>query len=226
MKTPQSLLVKMCREMQFAEDFRNGILYANRLSYFRDLENDQRSDPHEGVIFWSEQGASFTLTVTLPDDVDTVTLTEDDLVGPIEVTPDSASFLNIFCMYICRDLKFSKYLPEGAVRMDFGIHKECVRNFGEYAIVVTDSAEFLTRVRKAAETNCIVGRYGAVKYQDPIDRPANLLHTLELPFYKNAKFEYQQEFRIVFDVNADNESAICLNIGDISDISSMVVLTS
>ena len=50
-------LVKVFSDKKYAEDFVNGKLFANRLSYFRKLEEEQqanRGDRHEGVVGWHQ----------------------------------------------------------------------------------------------------------------------------------------------------------------------------
>ena len=45
------------------------------------------------------------------------------------------------------------------------------------------------------------------------------MHSIEAAFYKVPDLSYQREYRLAFDINAEDDKAVCLEIGDISDIS-------
>ena len=44
------------------------------------------------------------------------------------------------------------------------------------------------------------------------------MHTMKAAFYKDPTFRYQREYRFAFDINDDHQ-AICLDIGNIRNIS-------
>ena len=201
----------------FAKAFRSGKLYANRLSFFRKLERGERGDPHEGAFVMSDKGV-LTLTATFPGGSDTITLTEKDFAAPPILLPDSVSFLNIFCMHMahCREFEFSSTGPEPRVKLDLEIPEACIREFGQYAVIITHPGKFLARVKRMAELQSRQWRYGPVEYENP---PWNLMHSIKSAFYKVSDLSYQREYRFAFDINADNDKALCLDIGDISDIS-------
>ena len=217
MGKPKFFLTKMCGSEDFAKAFRRGKLYANRLSFFRNLEAGNRGDPSEGVFALSEKGV-LTLTTTFPGGSDTITLTEKDFAGPPLLTPDSVSFLNIFCMHMayCREFEFSSAGPTPRVKLDLEIPEACIREFGRYAVIITHPGKFLARVKRMAELQCQQWRYGPVEYLEP---PLNLMHSIRATFYKVPDMSYQREYRFAFDINADNDKAVCLEIGDIRDIS-------
>ena len=50
MEKPKYFLVKMSASEDYANAFRSGKLYANRLSFFRKSEAGKHGDPHEGVF--------------------------------------------------------------------------------------------------------------------------------------------------------------------------------
>ena len=224
MGTPKYLLTKMCGSEDFAKAFRSGKLYANRLSHFRKLEAGQRGDPHEGVFVMSDK-AVLTLTATFPGGSDTVTLTEKDFAGPPLLMPDRVSFLNIFCMHMahCREFTPSSAGPATWVKLDLEIPEACIREFGQYAVIITHLGKFLARVKRMAELQCQQLRGGPVEYQDP---PWNLMHSIRAAFYKVPDLSYQREYRLAFDINAEDDKAVCLEIGDISDISFIQKLPS
>ena len=45
------------------------------------------------------------------------------------------------------------------------------------------------------------------------------MHSIKAAFYKVPDLSYQREYRLAFDINADNDKAVSLEIGDIRDIS-------
>ena len=217
MGKPRYFLVKMSDSEDFAKAFRGGKLYANRLSYFRKLETGRRGDPREGVFVFSDKGV-LTLTATFPGGSDTIILTEKDFAGPPLLMPDSVSFLNIFCMHMahCREFTLGSAGPENRVKLDLEIPEACIQEFGRYAVVITHPGEFFARVQRMADLQSWRWRHGPVEYQDP---PWNLMHSIEAAFYKVPDLSYQREYRLAFDINAEDDKAVCLEIGDISDIS-------
>ena len=217
MGKPKYFLVKMSDSEDFAKAFRTGKLYANRLSCFRKLEAGKRGDPHEGVFVLSDKGV-LTLTATFPGGSDTITLTEKDFAGLPLLMPDSVSFLNIFCMHMahCREFALLSAGPETRVKLDLEIPEAGIQEFGRYAVIITHSEKFFARVKRMAEIQSRQWRAGPVEYQDP---PWNLMHSIKAAFYKVSDLSYQREYRLAFDINADNDKAVSLEIGDISDIS-------
>ena len=172
----------------------------------------------------SDKGV-LTLTATFPGGSDTITLAEKDFAAPPLLMPDSASFLNIFCMHMahCREFELSSAGPAPGVKLDLEISEACIREFGQYAVIITHPGKFLARVRRMAELQSRQWRYSPVEYQEP---PWNLMHSIKAAFYKVPDLSYQREYRLAFDINADNDKAVCLEIGDISDISFMRKLPS
>ena len=217
MGKPKYFLAKMSDTEDFANAFRSGKLYANRLSYFRKLEAGKRGDPHEGAFVLSDKGV-LTLTATFPGGSETITLTEKDFARPPLLMPDSVSFLNIFCMHMahCREFTLLSAGPESRVKLDLEIPEACIQEFGRYAVVIAHPGKFFARVDRMVDLQSRLWRHGPVEYQDP---PWNLMHSIRAAFYKDPDLSYQREYRLVFDINADNEKAVCLEIGDISDIS-------
>ena len=217
MKKPEYFLVKMFASEDYAKAFQRGKLYANRLSFFRNLETGGRGDPHEGVFALSDKGV-LTLTATFPDGSDTITLTEKDFAGPPLLMPDSVGFLNIFCMHMahCREFALSTAGPATRVKLDLQIPEVCIQEFGPYAVIITHPGEFYARVKRLDELQSRNWRHGPVEYTDA---PWTLIHSIKAAFYKAPDFSYQREYRFAFDINTDSDEAVCLEIGDIRDIS-------
>ncbi len=102
--------------------------------------------------------------------------------------------------------------------------KEELRNFGDAALVILDSEEFLARIKKAAEEKGCKIYFNKVHYYDEkidwVDIFISLIQgTHNIAFWKRKAYSNQQEFRIVIPVEDYTEDHIELDIGDISDIS-------
>lgn len=191
--------------------FRSGHLYAKRMSYYRQLEentgDDTVGDSFEGMLHVNEGSIRFHETG------ETIAL-KDALV------PTANSDDCVFCMF---------GFPYGKDKHSFTEkQKEEMRKFGDMALVITDENEFVKRVEIAAKKAGFTAHYDAVKYYDPsIDYVNIILSALQgnwnLAFWKRKNYEYQQEVRFVFSPDVEDFSKdidhIILDIGDISDIS-------
>lgn len=190
---------------------RKGKLYAKTLKYYRDCEKETGDDAvgdefeamfpiKEGYLRISETGEEIRLDDTLMQ------------------TANSNDF--VFCMFgIYPTLQSFCFTDE---------QKEKMLSFGDTALVILDSDEFIKRVKFAAENEGHEVHFGAVKYFDPaIDNGNMMISLLEgmwnIAFWKRDKYAYQQEGRFVF-TPGNGDDYINLDIGDISDIS--VVLPS
>ncbi|WP_419535901.1 hypothetical protein [Endozoicomonas sp.] len=85
--------VKVFDNEQYAEEFIKGRLFANRLSYFRKLEegeNANRSDFYEGLYAWHQ-----------PDQIRFEINGREitDIAGPVSVQNMHCDSLNLFCIY-------------------------------------------------------------------------------------------------------------------------------
>ena len=102
--------------------------------------------------------------------------------------------------------------------------KEKMLSFGDTALVILDSEEFIKRVIKAAEKAGFSAYFSGVKYYDETTDNANLIIDLlngmhNVAFWKRNSYAYQQEGRFVFVAGNNTDDHITLEIGDISDIS-------
>ena len=99
-------------------------------------------------------------------------------------------------------------------------------SFGDTALVVLDSNEFIKRVKAAAKARGYEAHFGTVQYYDPETDSVNMMISLlqgmwNIAFWKRDKYTYQQEGRFVF-THGNGEDHIELDIGDISDISTVL----
>ena len=204
---------KLFDDEKFANDFICGKLFANRLSYFRRLEEHEhanRSDRREGVINWL-QSDQCQLVI---DGRDITT----DLAGPVEPHLDWHDNLNVFCVYAAHSGDFKKLTSDNidGFKKFLKIPDDCLK-FGQYAVVVTDASEFLNRVKTAIKTDGYRLRSGLVKYYNPETFHGHFDGT-DAIFWKRDEYQHQREYRFAIDTFVMGTDPVTLDIGDISDI--------
>lgn len=199
------------------ESLRQGHLYAKTLKYYRELEkdtgNDEIGDEFEAMLHVNEG------YIRIPETGEMISLKET-----LVPTANSDDF--VFCMFgIYPSLKNFAFSDK---------QKEKMLSFGDTALVILDSDEFIRRVCTAAERHGYTAHFGAVNYFDPTIDNGNLIISLlkgmwNIALWKRDKYTYQQEGRFIF-TPGNGEDHINLDIGDISDISavfpSKMVLTA
>lgn len=207
------LLYKFFETPQYRETFVKGMLFSNKLSFYRDDENKTC-----GVSDCFENAER----IVISDDTHFVqnTLIEHD--GELfiqhqvfETKPNNyrendafVSFqsidFNVFCM--------STLLFDDDGRIT-GFNSKNSEDFGQYGVLIVDTHSFLNRVHDSVKENPSVRAItaGFVKYISYDDRNAIQYWS---PFNKFDSFSHQQEFRIVFDTTLSG--ALQYQIGDIS----------
>lgn len=191
------------------ESLRKGHLYAKTLKYYRDLEKETGDDEigdefeamfhvNEGYLRVAETGEKICLNNALIQ------------------TANSNDF--VFCMFgIYPSLSKFSFTDK---------QKEKMLSFGDTALVILDSDEFIRRVYAAAEREGYETHFGAVNYFDPTVDNINVIVSLlkgmwNIAFWKRNKYTYQQEGRFVF-TPGNGDDHIDLDIGDISAITAVL----
>ena len=99
--------------------------------------------------------------------------------------------------------------------------------FGNYAVLILDGDEFLRRVRDAVEREGYQMALRLVKYYKPGEYPQALPEpfgeraTFEPAFLKRRSYELEREYRIAVNTSTYDEEPRTLDIGDISDITTV-----
>jgi len=188
--TEKFALIKILQE-KYKNDFLDGKLHLNTLTYFKSLEGDElRSDRDEGVVS-AHQVAEVSFLhkgswMPLP------------VRGAVRTHDERFNDLNIMCIYMLSADSNIIFDPRN-------------EQFGGCAIVIRDPSEFLRRVRTAAAEEKWEAFLDPVKYVKE-DSYEGIMG----PFRKFDHFSYQMEYRIVLRTGV---MAPCkLNIGDIRDI--------
>src|SRR5690554_354518 len=130
--------VKFFNDKAYAEDFVNGKVFANQLSYFKKLEESQnanRSDKYESVINWLQPGK---VVVKL----DGYTLT--GLSSPISIQTNQFNHLNIFCLFADYISHFNELTANDieAFNKPLQIPDACLK-LGNYAVIIENPLKFL-----------------------------------------------------------------------------------
>ena len=125
----------------------NGRLYANKLSYFQSLEEQdhaKRGDKHEGIIAWGQPGI-----VRIEIDGHDIS---NDLAEPASLSSNRLSEFNMVCMHAGHIRKADSRTLEdfSQIKKQLLIPTEC-KKFGEIAVVINNGLEFLDRVKIAAQ---------------------------------------------------------------------------
>jgi hypothetical protein len=217
-------LIKFFNKEEHADEFIKGNLYLNRLSYFKKLEQseDGRPDHYEAVTHWW-QPHDLIIQLDVPG-VGAVELTGKDFATPVSMQIDYHDHLHIFCMYTIRtfgfeakDGKFEGSPEEMAVIQDqLAIDPEVLK-FGAHAVVVQAPA-FIERAKKALSEQAKANTMNLVEYYDD-ETFHGQIETKKVPFMKQKKFSYQNEFRICVDTKQNGDNHLIIPIGNLADIS-------
>jgi hypothetical protein len=211
-----------------ADEFIQGKLHLNRLSYFKHLEDaadSERPDKGEALSHWL-QPKGIVIKFSVPG-VGEVEIKDTDLAGPISMSIDYHDNLHIFCLLAMRVTGFE--LIEGGF--------DCAENevaeleaqlridernfaFGEYAVVVR-AVDFLSRLKEVLKKRGDIFRGRLVEYYD--DETFNgEIPIEEIPFWKQKKYSHQREFRICINSKTKGNDALDIEMGNIGDISALM----
>ena len=209
--------VKFFSKKKHARAFMQGKVYANRLSYFKDIEGKDdsgRADRHEGVIGWFQPSQS-RLTINEMD-------ITGDLAGPIEMQREWLNYRNLFCVHAAHtgDIDLSSLSAHNIedLRKQLELSEDCLK-LGRYAVVIRNIPEFMKRIESAAKQKGYRLSRGFVEYYEPNSFHGNF-SDWEAVFRKRREYIYQQEYRFIIDTLVVGDWPIVLEMGDIRDITS------
>ena len=215
-------LAKVFSDQDHADRFLRGELYARRLSWFKKLEGDDgRGDEYEAAIMPRRDNPIIHLEAKdiVSGEVEEFTIRPEDLAAPPILQPEHFDHVNVFCMYAAHsgDLK---EVSEDNIQ-DYKRQLELPEDYlelGRHAVVITDTPEFLRRLKVGAEREGYKICRGLVKYYDPeVGIPMAPLD-IGIVFTKRKKYAYQREYRFAIDTGTSGGEPITLNIGAIGDI--------
>ncbi len=211
-------LMKFYRRREHAEQFMDGVLYCNRVPYFRKLEDQDRGDADEGMI------------VHAGDHVGELFIVDEESgkrhripgVTKTRFWYNSTDRLALFCTALVRSDRYATEHPEMAHQFMERLrasHQAFVR-MGAHTVVVLDVERFLKQVQAATEREGFVSRGRAVEYYDAFPRKVELFgdQTFDPVFCKHESYREQREHRIAIDTRDDGLEPLRLSIGSLRDI--------
>jgi len=203
--------VKFFEEQKYADDFLNGILYINRLSFFKKIEDDvktNRGDKYEGVHTWLQ-----------PNMVElqfgNIAINPKDLAAPVCIQKNIHDNLNVFCLYAGHTGGLVSGTEE-KLRQQLTIREDNL-HLGDQAVIVTKPEKFLNRVKDTVRVNNYGMKAKIVEYYDP-EKFHGSFNEDDVIFKKRFEFQHQSEYRIAVDTRTNGNTAIRLDIGNIGDI--------
>lgn len=181
----------------------------NTLDFYRTLEgHDERSDVNEGAVrIENREGGVLRWQNPKSGMLEDVAELTNSRIRELN---SNIQNLNVYCIY---------YLKARMPIENFGaiIPQRTKVGFGEYAVVIVDTGEFVTRVKKAAIDKGYRHFRSLVKYEDFSKE------NLEVgPFVKDQAFSHQSELRIAVYTGENSGAPIKFEIGSIEDIAVMV----
>ena len=199
-------LIKIVSCRDYAESFLNGNLYCNTVRWFR----DNGYDDFEGSLFIDSDQLR----------IGDVTIAREERVGAVIFQPNAISDINIFCM-------FAWTAPTGGGQMivdlesQLGPLDQLRKEFGDYAVVITNVTEFLGRVGHAAR-QLDTGIARMVRYVDPTTHRTDTRDDpMMIPLVKINRFSHQKEYRVALRMNRQPAGPYILSIGSIRDIAQL-----
>ena len=226
-----NVITKFFSKKDYAEAFQNGKLYMNTLDYFWNQGFEDQKDILEGVTNLTDaDGLPF-----LPEDL------KKHQYADAQLQAVGYRYCNVLCMY--QVLMKEKRYPAGA-GVEYDTAKR-ITEFGNYAVIVENQAEFLRRIAHACKDFKYLS--GPVNYHSPkfngapLDNKNHIILKIDTPllidqfsltekirdsFDKYDRFSWQSEWRLSLYRGERNISAYTLNIGDIHDITCLVDASS
>ena len=198
------------------EQLRRGEMHMSSLRVYRELatKSSEIGDDYEAALHINEATAYITpingggSTTMLP--------INNELIKTIH----SNGF--VFCMFGVNSKSNHFQFNEE--------QKSKMLEFGDTALIITDSKEFHKRVRNALVDKGISlenSHCGFVDYYDEAIDSADILFQLmkgmhNIAFQKRKKYEYQHEYQFFIPNDDESIDYLDLQIGDISDISEVI----
>ena len=204
----------MFKKKCWADMFQKGLLYCNRVKYFK----KNGSDEYEGDVLWWPR---------LYRDNNGMPITSPNLVGfaSIRVPIETVENIHVFCMY-------AAYSLEGPTN-SVAISDQCRKEFGEHAVLITNPVKFFQRMELAILEQRVPVQHGLVTYYSGLHPLMNSVintepdrdsaHFRQAVFYKRTEFQHQKEYRIAFDMQTEGDDPCKISVFDLSDITHYVM---
>lgn len=209
------LLAKFYDNPNHADDFESGLVYMNRLSYFKGVENEcqdptGRQDGNEGTTGWLQPGRGIL-------NINGVLIQD----AQIQIQKYWLDDLHVFCMHAMHtgDLDLDRLAATNDVerlRRQLKVPPECLV-LGYHVVVIRDVPAFVRRVTRTAMAKNFRLKCGLVDYYDP-ETFHGQFKDEDSVFRKQDRYKFQREFRVAINTGTQGNDAEIMDIGDISDI--------
>jgi hypothetical protein len=210
--------VKLFEKMEYAEDFVNGKLFMNTIRSFkeyRDESGELRGDEYEGIVAMYQPNK--ISEIKFGDHL----IPPSDLASPLVIQGDHILDQNVFCIYSLNssghDSVSSDTLAE--FRRTLELHETCF-GLGKYCVVIRNASEFISRCTSAIKKLNVDGSLGLVEYFNEHEFHGKMPDD-KLGYQKRSFFKHQREYRVKIDTRRANPKPYILDIGDLTDISSI-----
>ncbi|MCQ6524000.1 MULTISPECIES: hypothetical protein [Bacillus] len=213
------------------KSFQEGKIFCRPLTYYQKAEEDildlaKRYDEYEGVSelvqpkVLMRNNEKIELFSSEGEYIGDLT---PGIQGPMKYYKGTSRSTPIFCMYSIT----SRHLKAYEKGINNILIDERIREFGKYLVIINDIEEFMDRIKKA----CVKVKQ---KQKVEVNVEGILIEYVDVNNYhgeygigkKPLEFTYQNEFRLVIDgIALPKDEAIIFDIGDISDISTLMSYT-
>lgn len=211
--------VKLFERKDYAEDFLKGKLFMNTIRSFKEYKDDNgelRGDEYEGIIalYQPEKLGELKIGGT--------TIPSSELAAPIVLHGDDLLSHNVFCIYSLNSRGYSSVSAEtlSDFKRTLELHESCF-GLGKYCVVVLNASKFIERCQAAIVKNNFNGMLGLVDYFNEREYHGNMADD-NLGFQKRSLFAHQREYRVKIETNNKNPGPYVLDVGDLSDIVSIM----
>ena len=196
-----SRLIKFGQKEHLESLLKRGEIFMNNIEYFRKYEEDMpehlRGDKFECFDLISQHNVAF---------IDNNPLWK---VDDITIFGDSNTWTGyLFCMYAVHSNRISEPIDKRML------------DFGDYALIIYHPLEFINRIKRYCNDNCMIANCFPIIYYDEMSKDGLLL-----PFNKRRKYSYQNEARVYIH-SSSPKTNLTLNIGSIEDIAKIQKLVA
>ena len=200
------MLLKAYKCERWANEFLDGCLYCNTLSFHR------KKDSQEGAVVIP--GSNIKQFKVGPHELKTVEC--------VTYRP-KADHINVFCMY-----SWAPPFEDSAKRRvilnketQLGGLRKLEDNYGGHSVLIRDIPEFFRRLTTAIERpDSQVYRVegNTTKYELMGRIPKDMKDMIQLAFHKDPEYADEKEYRFVFVPDREEPGPFTLDIGSIRDI--------
>jgi hypothetical protein len=223
------MLIKIFDKEEYADAFiQKGELFCKTLGEFKKIDvEDGRGDRFEAVTDW-HQPDQIKLTITYKDnDGIEKSFPIEKLAGPLTIQNNGYDRLNLYCMYAVKAPEFEESYETEEERVaivekinsmlkERSTLSDEVLSLGEFAVVVYQVEEFISRVKSAAQEKNFACWNGLIGYYDP-DKFHGSFKEHESIFRKRIIYEHQNEYRFAFGSH-EAEGTKVMHIGSLDGI--------